>query len=210
MSAADIREKIVAATAAERQTGDLRRQLTAKLPELRQTLVLKGDNPVDALMEFVTGYIESVPGSISLVAAVSKRLGFHDYADPFLQMAQDYFLDPPEDVTGETGLAPLLDEAFLAHRLLEEVNDQHIRHLHRPLLPLDLTEANIIVHHLLGDTVAVRLEKLVDLTTARIFHKQYVWERIQSLQGTYQPPDGMLTTDTLTDHPGRVKLRLAS
>ena len=163
MTLAEIKSRIAQATEHERATGALRGKLAEELTGLKRVLVLEGPEPLDAMMAFITGYIESVPGSISLVTAVSKRLGFYDYAAPFLAMAEDYFLHPPEDVASTQGLEPLLDEAFLAHRLLEEVNDQHIRHLQRPLLPIDMTEANIIAHHLLGDTLATRLEQLVAL-----------------------------------------------
>ena len=210
MTVASIREKIAEAIRHEADSGQLRSKLESRLPELREKLILAGDAPVDAMLEFITGYVESVPGSISLVSAVSKRMGFHDYAAPFLHMAEDYFLQPPADVPRENGLEPLLDEAFLAHRLLEEVNDQHIRHLQQPLLPLDLTEANIIVHHLLGDALAVKLEQLVDFTTSQIFHKQYVWERVRSLPGGAQAPDTLFSTRNLTRSPGTIKLRLAS
>ncbi len=210
MTVAEIREIIREAGEHERQTRMLRHKLQAKLPELREKLVLQGDEPLDAVMEFITGYIESVPGSISLVTAVSKRLGFHDYAAPFLAMAEDYFVHPPDDVPDAVGLEPLLDEAFLAHRLLEEVNDQHIRHLQLPLLPLDMTEANIIVHHLLGDTLAVRLEQLVAFTASRIFHKEYVWERVRDMPGAAPAPDLVITTETLTRAPGSIRLRLGA
>ena len=58
-------------------------------------------------------------------------MGFYDYAAPFLDTAEDYFLNPPQHLPADGGLEALLDEAFLAHRLLEEVNDHHIRHLQR-------------------------------------------------------------------------------
>ena len=101
-------------------------------------------------------------------------------------MAEDYFLHPPEDLPADGGLEALLDEAFLAHRLLEEVNDHHIRHLQRPLLPLDMTEANIIVHHLLGDDLANALDQLVHETAAQLLEREHVWARCAP-PGGYRP-----------------------
>ena len=128
MDIAGIREIIAAAQRSEGETGLLSSKLAAQLPLLREKLVLPEDRPVAALMAFVNDYVESVPGCINLVAAVSKRMGFHDYAAPFLHMAEDFFLSPPEELPEDGDLEALLDEAFLAHRLLEEVNDHHIRH----------------------------------------------------------------------------------
>jgi hypothetical protein len=194
----------------ERENGELRHHLVEQLPELRKSLVLPQENPVDALMAFISDYVESVPGCLSLVTAVSKRLGFHDYAAPFLHMAEDYFLQPPEDLPKGGGLEALLDEAFLAHRLLEEVNDHHIRHLQRPLLPVDMTEANIIVHHLLGDAFATRLEQLVQFTAAQLLEREHVWEAVRSLPGMEEGMAPLVSSENLAGSPHQIRLRLAS
>ena len=210
MASTGIRETISAALRRERETGQLRQRLEEQLPQLRESLVLPDAGPVDALMAFIIDYVESVPGCLALVTAVSKRLGFHDYAAPFLHMAEDYFLQPPEELPKDGGLGALLDEAFLAHRLLEEVNDHHIRHLHRPLLPLDLTEANIIVHHLLGDAFATRLEHLVQFTAAQLLEREHVWEKVRSLPGTEEGKEPLVSSNNLAGSPQQIRLRLAS
>lgn len=209
METAGIRELIAAARQEEQRTGQLREKLTQELPKLQEKLVLPSDSPVDALMNFVGDYIESVPGCISLVAAVSKRLGFHDYAAPFLDMARDYFLQPPEVLPGDEGLEALLDEAFLAHRLLEEVNDHHIRHLQRPLLPVDMTEANLIVHYLLGDSFATQLEQLVQFAASQLLEREHVWDKVKALPGVEHPAVERISSETFTSMPRKVRLRLS-
>ena len=210
MASKGIRETIIAALRKESESGHLRGRLQERLPELGQSLVLPEDKPVDALMAFVSNYVESVPGCLALVTAVSKRLGFHDYAAPFLHMAEDYFLQPPGELPQDGGLEALLDEAFLAHRLLEEVNDHHIRHLQRPLLPVDMTEANIIVHHLLGDAFATRLEQLVQFTASQLLEREHVWAKVRSLPGTEQAITPLVSSDNLAGSPQQIRLRLAS
>lgn len=208
MTTAGIKDSINAALEHEQRSGDLRRQLTRRLPDLKQKLVLPEDSPLDTLMGFVISYAESVPGSLNLVTAVSKRLGFYDYAAPFLNMAEDYFLRPPELLPGGGGLEALLDEAFLAHRLLEEVNDHHIRHLQRPLLPLDMTEANLIVHYLLGDQLATRLEHLVQFTASHLLEREHVWDKVKALPGIEPAPTALITSSAITGSPQQVRLRL--
>jgi hypothetical protein len=210
MASTGIRETISAALERERESGQLRQRLAGRLPELRQSLVLPEEDPVEALMAFISDYVESVPGCLSLVTAVSKRLGFHDYAAPFLHMAEDYFLQPPGELPQDGGLEALLDEAFLAHRLLEEVNDHHIRHLQRPLLPLDMTEANIIVHHLLGDAFATRLEQLVQFTAAQLLEREHVWERVRAMPGAGEAMAPLVSSNNLAGSPQQIRLRLAS
>jgi len=142
------------------------------------------------------------------VSAVSRRQGFYDYAAPFLDMAEDYFLNPPGALPRDGGLEALLDEAFLAHRLLEEVNDHHVRHLQQALLPVDMTEANIIVHHLLGEAVASEMEKLVQFTAGQLLDKEHVWEQVREFAGP--PPRPLVTTGRLAGPKPGVRLRLAS
>jgi hypothetical protein len=206
----NIRATISAALAKERETHQFRARIEQQLPQLQEKLVLPEDAPVAALMDFITGYVESVPGCLQLVTAVSKRLGFFDYAAPFLHLAEDYFLQPPDELPHDGGLEAILDEAFLALRLLEEVNDHHIRHLQRPLLPVDMTEANIIVHHLLGDDFATRMEQLVQFTAAQLLHREYVWDQVRNLPGTQAATSPMLSSENLTDSPVKIRLRLAS
>jgi hypothetical protein len=206
----DIRETISAALRMENDSHQLRARLEQQLPQLQQTLLLPEREPVQALMDFITSYVESVPSCLALVTAVSKRLGFFDYAAPFLHLAEDYFLQPPDAVPHDGGLEALLDEAFLAHRLLEEVNDHHIKHLQRPLLPVDMTEANIIVHHLLGDEFATRLEQLVQFTAAQLLHREYVWEKVRALPGTQEAAIPVVSSANLSDVEQKIRLRLAS
>jgi hypothetical protein len=209
MAQTEIRSIIAQAIALEQRTHALRNRLSANIDELRKRLELPEEAPAEALIDFITRYIESVPGSIALVTAVSKQLGFHEYAAPFLHIAEDYFLQPPEDLPETGGLALLLDEAFLAHRLLEEVNDHHFRHVQRPLLPVDMTEANIIAHHLLGDTLANRLEQLVQFTANRLLEKEYVWEKVRAVPATDTGPAAVINSDSLADSKHSVRLRLA-
>ena len=110
---------------------------------------------------------------------------------------------------GDGGLEALLDEAFLAHRLLEEVNDHHIRHLQRPLLPLDMTEANLIVHYLLGDEFATRLEHLVQFTASQLLEREYVWERVKALPGV-EPASALISSGSLTTAKQAIRLRLGA
>lgn len=210
MTTPTIREIISAAILSEENTGQLRSYLGDRQTQLSQTLILPDGDPIAALLIFITNYIESVPSSLSLVAAVSKKLGFHAYAAPFLLLAEDYFLHPPEPIADAEGLMGLLDEAFLAHRLLEEVNDNHMRHLNRALLPVDMTEANTIVHHLIGDTLAVNLENLVQYAASQLLAEERAWEQVRNLPASAVLPEAIVSSEQLMWEPHKVRLRMAS
>lgn len=208
MDLAAIRQIIRTALRHERDSGALQGKLEQNLAELNEKLMLPEQAPVAALLGFIERYVKSVPSSLRLVQAISEKQGFFEYAAPFLRMAEDYFLQPPEDLPDDGGLEALLDEAFLAHRLLEEVNDHHIRHLRRPLLPVDMTEANIIVHHLLGDEFATRLEQLVQFTAAQLLDREHVWDQVRTAHEA--PYKALVSSERIDAGQDRIKLRLAS
>lgn len=209
MVVTEIRNRIDEARRQELATGHLAERLRLELPQLRLKLILPEANPLAALLDFIIDYIENVPSCLQLVAASSKELGFYDYAAPFLEMAEHYFLHPPAGLAADGSMEALLDEAFLAHRLLEEVNDHHIRHLRRPLLPLDMTEANIIVHHLLGDQLANELDNLVQQAAAQLLTKEDAWTQLKSLPGGESTSLPVLGDSYLARSPKQVRLRLA-
>lgn len=202
-----IRELIDIAVTQETRHGKLAVRLEKQLPELERVLILPEQDPGKALLRFITRYIRSVPSCLRLVTAVSKRQGFFEYAAPFVRLAEDYFLQPPNELGEVEGLEALLDEAFLAHRLLEELNDHHIRYLQRPLLPMDMTEANIIVHHLLGDELATRLEQLVQFTAEGLLRHEHMWENVKAAAQSGYPE---LETREVAPNIDQVRLRLAS
>lgn len=210
MVSTSIRETIHAALRNEDETHQLRSRIEQQLPLLQEKLVLPEQDPVSTLMGFSIGYVKSVPSCLRLVTAVSKRMGFFSYAAPFLHLAEDYFLQPPDELPQDGGLEALLDEAFLALRLLEEISDHHMRQLQRPLLPLDMTEANAIVHHLLGDEFATRMEHLVQFTAARFLHREHMWDQVRDLPGSFEIAKPLFSSANLTGSTVKIRLRLAS
>ena len=73
-----IREIIRTALDHEAQTNALRQRLEQDLPTLCKTLTLPEEEPLAALMSIITRYVNSVPSCLSLVNAVTKRLGFFE------------------------------------------------------------------------------------------------------------------------------------
>lgn len=152
-----IRSAIAEATRRESAVHSLRNSFASRLDQLGEKLLLPEENPLEALVEFARLYIEYVPDFLEQIAERDSSLEARGY----LNMAEDFFLAPPEVIADEQGLNALLDEAFLAQRLLEELNEVQLRRRAEPLLRLDMTRANIIVHYLLGEPLALRLEALV-------------------------------------------------
>lgn len=161
MGTASIRQVISDACAQERREPALRRYFEAHLDELQSRLVLPDQHPLEALELFSRRYIEYVPEFLERVREQAAAQDAGPAVEACLNLAEDFFLAPPEEVHAGDGLQALMDEAFLAQRLIEEINDRFIRSHGRPLVNVDMTRANIIAHHLVGEPLASRLESLV-------------------------------------------------
>ena len=156
-----IRLTIRQAKTQEAEGGHLLQLLHKQLPQLHGSIQLPEENAAQALADFVIGYIEHVPNFIEAIADLTEQAGIYQQVCVFLKIAKDYFLSPPSIINGHLGICALMDEAYLAHRLMEEINDRFIGICGIPLAPMDMTRSNLIIHHLIGEPFANELDMAV-------------------------------------------------
>jgi hypothetical protein len=173
-----IRDTIALARLHEQQHGHLATLFDRHIKNsMHFTIQLPEKNASASLVDFVIAYIEHVPNFIDAARAISHEAKIHEYAEPFLKLAEDYFLKPPEIVAGHIGLDELMDEAYLAHRLIEEINDRFMIHTSIPLVPMDMTMSNLIVHSIIGEPFANELDEAVNYTAEKTMMKKHVYEK---------------------------------
>lgn len=161
MNTAALREQIQRAHQHEAKTGQLARQLEIQLPHLHPAIHVPELDAKGVLTRFVAAYIDQVPELLDAAHAVALEAGIEDQIKPVLKIAEQFFLQPPSIMDGHEGLDSLLDEAYLAHRLVEEVNDLYIKHFQQPLIPSNTTVASVIAHQLIGEAFANQLDEAV-------------------------------------------------
>ncbi|MDO9625946.1 MAG: hypothetical protein Q7J46_18415 [Pseudomonas sp.] len=161
MNTPALRELIQRAHQHEASSQQLHKQLGAQLERLHPSIRLPDTDTLGVLTRFVSAYIEQVPDVLEAANEVAREAGIEAQIKPVLKIAEQFFLQPPALLNGHDGLDGLLDEAYLAHRLVEEVNDRYIAHLGQPLIPLDTTVANLIAHQLIGEPFANQLDEAV-------------------------------------------------
>lgn len=115
------------------------------------------------LSTFLTDYVRLLP--VLLVeldqACLSLRL---EVASQQLLAILDQFIAAIEPGRFDYGLVGVLDKLYFGHRLVEELHDHLFMHQGLPMLSWDTTLANLLVHTLIGDNYATRL----DLTALEI------------------------------------------
>ena len=169
---ARIRTLVQQARERDASSGQLTTLLESRAQHLHGAIKLPARQSTALLASFVVRYIEQVPNFIEAITHIAQEAGIYQRVEPLLNIACDYFLSPPDIVNGHSQLGSLLDEAYLAHRLVEEVNDRYVAHGGESLIPMNNTRANLIVNALLGEEYANRLDAAVYEAVAELLPEE--------------------------------------
>jgi hypothetical protein len=161
----------------EQETGELHQLLQQRLETVERIVQLPEIEALERLYEFVIRYIQQVPQMLEDLHQGAVEAGLLNYVSPILEVVEGFFMAPPKELNSDSGLAALMDEAFLAHRLFEEVNDTYIMRVGQPMIPFDMTMSNVIVHSLISEPYANDLEQVVMVATKGIFGEEKAYEK---------------------------------
>ena len=190
MNTAALREQIQRAHQHEAATGQLVKQLEVQLPHLHPAIHLPEVDARDVLTRFVTAYIDLVPDLLDAAHEVAVEAGIEGQIKPVLKIADHFFTAPPAIMEGHEGLDSLLDEAYLAHRLVEEVNDLYIMHFGQPLIPSNTTVASVIAHQLIGEAFANQLDEAVHHAVDNLLDEDsFALESVETYRERLSSPD---------------------
>lgn len=170
-----IRQLIRQAQEQDSASGKLLEFVECRKKHLHAAIKLPEDQAARGLADFVVRYIKHVPDFIDAIRSMAQEAGIAHDVEPLLKIASDYFMSPPSIVDPHSQLEALLDEAYLAHRLLEEVNDRFMAKSGIPLAPMDMTVANVIAHELIGEPFANELDQAV-LFSAELLLNEHDFE----------------------------------
>lgn len=191
-----IRQSIQLARREEAQSGELFHYLEAIAPRMHQAIQLPDENPACTLLQFVTRYIEHVPDFLEALTELMQTAKIYDDGKAFISIAEDFFIQPPEVVQQHAGLHALIDEAYLAHRLMEEVNDRILMTCGVPLTPMNMTLSNIVIHDLIGEEYANQLDLAVHFAIESLFDNSNLMG--SSLLADYVTQHSRLSWDQLS------------
>ncbi len=168
-----ISELITQAKAQEQETNQLARQLEKMTNGLHSTIRISSEKKsAVSLTTFVLKYIEHAPKYLTVMVKASIEARMQAWILPVIKLTEDFFLHPPSVVGQEKSLTRLMESAYLAHRLIEEINDRYFLEAGQVLIPVDMTTANLIIHQLIGEPFSNQLDALCvelanDLMTSR-------------------------------------------
>lgn len=167
-----VREQIDALCHQDAENTDLRLFVDRRLPQLHYAI--SATRAHISLHEFILRYIAQIPEFIEIIYKIALDNGFLGDIKLLINLATDYFLSPPSAIPESQTLLGLLDEAYLAHRLLEEINDRLMAQIGAPLLPMDSTTANLIVHDIIGEPFANELDAAALFASDTVFNNSAI------------------------------------
>lgn len=161
MQTEKIRTLIEEAKSIERQSGVLYRAIV--------TLSRQNGASVTALqagkvIDFVTEYVESALTLMLIVEKAAIENGAQPCVQPLLDAIEEFFLAPDDIIPDHLGLAGLLDDAYLAHTLLQAISDEYASQSGKSLLPKDAYETNTFIRRLIGEPFVSMLDEHVSRT----------------------------------------------
>lgn len=160
MSVPDVRERIDRAINFEKQHKIYFNFLKENPIKLHQSIQIVSPDKSKKLVKFATTYVRHAPDLMVTVRRKACLLEVEPYVEPFFVLAEAFFLSPIEKKENE--LIMVVSSAYLAHRLFEEVNDVIYSLTGLSILEKDITQANLVVHTLLGENYVNRLDKMID------------------------------------------------
>lgn len=152
----------------EARSGTFLRLLREKAARLPATVQVDCDQPATCLFQFAVEYIEMAPRLIEYVDACAREAGSEELFAPFVQAATRYFTQPSVLLARYDGLDGLLIRAYLCHRLMEEMYENNRSIRTSQLVDVEATQANLLVHQLIGEPFANELDQSITITVLQI------------------------------------------
>lgn len=168
-----IEQQIRCALSVEEQEHTLESALQASHEQVARLVELNQENTGQQLLDFISLYIRSVPNLLNDLKMVATKKNLIRSVQPLIDIALEFFKLPSHTLGRRSGLTALMVKAYLAHRLLEEVNDACMFHTGTAIIPMDMSFTNTIIHTLIGEPFANDMDQLVDESVKKLFKQEH-------------------------------------
>jgi hypothetical protein len=142
--------------------------LNERVAHLHHSISLRENDGTIALASFIERYVELVPDFITAFDDFLASAGIGGEIARQIITARDFLDAPVEIISTEEGLEAHMYQAYLAHRLLEELNDVLNAIYNCPVIPVDMTRSNLIVHHIIGEPFANQIDGAIQLLNDKL------------------------------------------
>jgi hypothetical protein len=142
--------------------------LNERIGHLHQAIRLREGDGATALATFIERYVALVPEFIEVFEDFLASAGISGEIKRQIATAQEFLHVPVDIRTSAEDLEAKMYQAYLAHRLLEELNDVLNAHYNCRVIPVDMTRSNLIVHHIIGEPFANKIDGAIQLLNDKL------------------------------------------
>lgn len=180
MKTGQIRKLIAEAVAIEERTHNLENALDTMTRQRGQWLT---DEQRLGAFQFVREYVEHAPALLDHIAESARKAGVYQHIYHILDEAEQYFLQPFDLIPDHLGLLGLIDDAYVVHKIIQELSSRFQSQTGHALIPSDVTQANLVMRNLIGEPHASTLDNAINLTLGQPLLQQTVQALLNS--GTF-------------------------
>jgi len=154
---AEIRQAIAEGVKVEEESGNLA-QVFMSLATMRGVKLSKSQT--DELVGFVRHYVELVPTLLEQVRSAAAKAGVGSSVAPIIEVAEQYFLAREDLMPDRLGLLGLMDDAYLANSLMEDVASRYRKHKGGTVWPAEMSNANAAMRAMIGEPQVSALDAI--------------------------------------------------
>lgn len=135
--------------------------LEERISHLHGSIVLQDDNGPEGLALFIERYVDMANDVVIILDRLVEELGISGKVQDQITTAKGFLEIPASIVSRDQVLEATMYQAYLAWRLVEELNDVVHVQCGTRLISLDVTTSNLIVHHIIGEPFANQLDAAI-------------------------------------------------
>jgi len=109
----------------------------------------------------LNGAIDAIPAILEQLSAAAQQSEVAHLVGPLIEQVAQYFLSEQDLIPDHAGTLGLLDDAYLAHAFLHQVNVAYAAGTGHALLPFDAAPAIQVLRAVLGPQVSLQLDQSV-------------------------------------------------
>ena len=128
---------------------------------LSQIPIVSGPAQIAQFEQALNGAIDWIPQIIEQVSVAGQQAGIDHLLVPILQQISHYFLAEEDLIPDHQGTLGLLDDAYLAHAYLHQLNAAYQANTGFPLLALNPSATLEVLRVVLGPQITNQLDQVV-------------------------------------------------
>ena len=180
----------------------LSRFLGQRFDHLHHSIMVQGHDVPESLALFIERYVGLATDIVATLNNVIHSIGIGGEMAQQAATAQQFLDIPLTIVSRQQELESQMYQAYLAGRFVEELNDVVETQCGNPVIRVDITRSNLLVHHIIGEPFANQIDGAIQLLNDKLIdsiNKDSAVQRKIKTYGKNLSSDPVMRYPCLTD-----------